>query len=145
MGEFCQAAGIPVADRNFRRRRHRLWVYAGGRLRWGVPRFLSGVGGRVWDDPEGRVRLELQATRDAATVQQTYRETGAGGIQIAPPRSLTKPFGVINEVPLEVHVFTSGGNVRGPALEVDAPRDSIHEQIPMGLRFSAFDVDRYAG
>ena len=60
----------------------------------GVTAFLSGVNGRVWDDEQGRVRLELQATRDAATVQQTYRETGAGGIQIAPPRSLTKPFGI---------------------------------------------------
>ena len=98
MGELCQAAGIAVADRNFDADAtdYGFSLPAGYD---GVRAFLSGVGGRVWDDDQGRVRLELQATRDAATVQQTYQEMGAGGIQVAPPRSLTKPFGVVNEVP----------------------------------------------
>ena len=83
MGELCQAAGIPVADRNFDADATDYgFTLAAGYA--GVTAFLSAVNGRVWDTPEGQVRLELQATRDAATVQQTYRRWARVGFRLRP-------------------------------------------------------------
>ena len=106
--ELVTAAGIATADQNFP---------TGGddyglSLRAGYPGvrdFLGLIGGTMFDGPDGRVSLETETVRAARAASQTYREGAGAGIQIAPPRSLTLPFGIINDLALQVQVFNPMG------------------------------------
>ena len=102
--ELATAAGIASADYDFPAGGddYGLSLQAGYA---GVRDFLGLVGGTMFDGPDGRLTLETRDTRTARAVSQTYREGAGSGIQIAPPRSLTKPFGIINELDLQVQVF----------------------------------------
>ena len=102
--ELATAAGIPASEQNFPTGGddYGLSLQAGYE---GVRDFLGLVAGTMFDDPEGRVTLETETVRAARAVSQTYREGVGSGIEIAPPDSQTKPFGIINELDLQVQVF----------------------------------------
>ena len=150
LGSICDAAGVPAADRDFDADTTEYgFILPGGY--GGVRQMLSAADGEVWDDDQGRIRYESKASRDAALVVTTYVEEGPTGtqIEIAPPRSLTKPFGVVNDLTLEVHVYNQSG-VQGGDQTVNVPLayfSNGDNEIIVPLGFTASDgatLDDYA-
>ena len=121
--EIATAAGIAATDQNFPTGGDNYGLrlqkgYAGARD------FLGLVRATMFDDPEGRVTLETETVRAARAVSQTYRETGAGELTIPPPRSLSLPFGIINDLELTVQVFNPTG-MAADTMEVAMPNAII--------------------
>lgn len=143
LNELCDAAGIPTADRDFDADAtlYGFLLPAG----YGAVRtILAATDGLIWDDHLGRVRFELPNSRLTALVAQTYREMpGTDGLTVAPPRSLTRPFGVVNEVEAHVQVYTPAGQTgqqSSPSVPVTSFARSAplgNEQVPVSLSFSA--------
>ena len=107
MTVLCDAAGIPAADRQFDTlatlyNRQLSPGYAG------VQEMQAMVDGFIYDAPDGKVRLELPATRAAKTVVARYTDGDptAAELGVPPPRRLTRPFGIINHIDGEYHYYT---------------------------------------
>ena len=68
--------------------------------------------GFIYDTPDGKVRLELPATRAGKSTVARYTDGDptAAEIGVPPPNSLTRPFGIINAVEGEYQYFVPAGS-----------------------------------
>ena len=110
MTVLCDAAGIPAADRQF----DTLATLYNRQLSpgyGGVQEVQAMVNGFIYDTPDGKVRLELPATRAAKAVVARYTDGDptATELGVPPPRRLTRPFGIINHIDGEYHYYTPTG------------------------------------
>ena len=107
MGEMADAVGLADTARDFdtSAETYSITVPSGYA---GVIAFADLVQGFVYDTPDNQVRLELQATRDAKAISESFTDTDplAGEMSIPPPESATNPFGIINQVDGVLRVFT---------------------------------------
>ena len=107
MGLMCDTVGVPAADRNFDTSTDMFAITAAQGYA-GVIQFADLVSGFIYDTPDGKVRLELPATRTAKAISQRYTDAtpGANELGIPPPEVQTNPFGIINHVTGELRVFS---------------------------------------
>ena len=119
MAAIADAAGIPAGNQDFDSSGSTNYPVTLAAGYAGVVQFADIVEGFIHDTPDGKVRLELPATRVAKTVAATYSDLPTGSeIGIPPPEVLTNPFGILNHVDGELRIFapSAGSNV-----EVDFP------------------------
>ena len=109
MTEIADEAGIPAIDRDFDTSATLYPVTLGGGYA-GVVQFADTVEGFIYDTPDGKVRLELAATRTGKAVSASYTDAAKIGaeIEIPPPDVLTNPFGLLNHVNGELRVYGPG-------------------------------------
>ena len=107
MGLMCDTVGVPAADRDFDTSTDMFAITAAQGYA-GVVQFEDLVSGFIYDTPDGKVRLELPATRTAKVVSQRYTDVApaANELGIPPPEVQTNPFGIINHVIGELRVFS---------------------------------------
>ena len=111
MTVLCDAAGIPAADRDFdtdtEEYNRQLSPGYGG-----VQEVQAMVNGFIYDAPDGKVRLELPATRAAKAVVARYTDGDptSNELGVPPPRRVTRPFGIINHVDGQYHYGTPTGS-----------------------------------
>ena len=132
MGVLADAAGVPANDREFdteatRYSRQLSPGYSG------VQEVQAMLRGFIYDAPEGKVRLELLATRQGKSTVARYTDGDptAAEIPVPPPRRLTRPFGIINAVHGEYQYITPSGQ-QGETRTVTLPEyvrhlDNRHE------------------
>ena len=129
MTVLSDAAGIPVADRDFDRNatlynRQLSPGYAG------VQEVQTMVGGFIYDAPDGKVRLELPPTRAGKAVVARYTDGDptAAELGVPPPRRLTRPFGIINHVDGEYHYYTPISSTASSAT-ITFPTQTVNENV----------------
>ena len=124
MTVLCDAAGVPAADRDF----DTLATLYNRQLSpgyQGVQEVQAMVGGFIYDGPDGKVRLELPATRTAKAVVARYTDGNptAAELGVPPPRRLTRPFGIINHIDGEYHYYTPESSTAA-TMDISFPRRS---------------------
>ena len=112
MTVLSDAAGIPAVDRDFdtNTEEYNRELSPGYQ---GVQEVQAMVGGFIYDGPDGKVRLELPATRTAKVVVARYTDGDptVAELGVPAPRRLTRPFGIINHVDGEYQYYTPAANV----------------------------------
>ena len=111
MGVLADAAGVAANDREFDTDAtlyNRL--LSPGYV--GVQEVQGMLSAFIYDTPDGKVRMELPATRRAKSTVARYTDgdATAAEIGIPPPRRLTRPFGIINHVDGEYQYYIPAGN-----------------------------------
>ena len=124
MTVLSDAAGIPTADRDF----DTLATLYNRQLDSGyegVQQVQAMVDGFIYDAPDGKVRLELPATRAAKAIVARYTDGDptAAELGVPAPRRLTRPFGIINHVDGEYHYYTPMGTLVNETIELDTITD----------------------
>ena len=104
--QFATANGIEAAnvDVDVDATEYSLLVRGG---REGVTDIQDATGGFIYDAPDGKVRLELPATRANRVARRGNTDLAprAGEVGIPKPRNLEQAFGVINRVEAQLRVF----------------------------------------
>ena len=135
MGEMADAVGLADTARDFDTsvETYSITVPSGY---GGVTTFADLVQGFIYDTPDNQVRLELQATRNAKAISESFTDTDplAGEMSIPPPESATNPFGIINQIDGELRVFTPATDNTGTIFSF--PDVQIVSEYPAWTQFT---------